>query len=67
MNFAWFPNLSGCLFVGEAVANPPNGVEVFRIATIGFEVFSEVEDEIIDGAGGGIYLISPDTLQDLFP
>jgi hypothetical protein len=54
-----------CLIVCKSISDTPDGMEVFWGTAIRFEIFSEIQDEIIDGSGGGIHLVSPYTLQDL--
>ena len=39
-------------------------MEVFRVPGVIFKILAEVQDEIIDGAGGWIYIIAPYRLQD---
>src|ERR1700693_3527135 len=41
-------------------------MKMFWIAAVVFKIFSEVQDEIIDGAGIWINLITPNGLQDFF-
>src|SRR4030095_3979239 len=41
-------------------------MEVTGITTIFFEVFSEIKNEIVNGAGSGINIIAPNGLQYFF-
>jgi hypothetical protein len=41
-------------------------MKVFRIAAVCFKIFSEVQNEIINGSGSRKHIITPYRLQDLF-
>lgn len=62
-----FADLGTHWSVGESVTHTADRVEVARVLTILFEIFPEIEDEIVDGAGGWVDLVAPDALQDLLP
>ena len=42
-------------------------MEVLRHLWIAFEALAKPHDEVVDGAGGGIHLVTPDPVQDVFP
>jgi hypothetical protein len=42
-------------------------MKISRLSAIVLKVFPKVQDEIIDGAGGGVDLIAPDDVEDSFP
>ena len=48
------------------ITHAPHRMEIAGIAAVFFEVFTEIKDEIINGACGGINVISPNRLQDFF-
>ena len=55
------------LLIYELITHPTNREEILRVFRVLLKVFAEGEDEIIDGAGRRIDIISPYRLQDLLP
>lgn len=49
----------------ELITNASDTVKVRRVATVALEVFSEIEDEVVDGTGSWIHIVTPDYLQDM--
>ena len=47
------------LLFGVLIPHTSYGVEIAGIAGIFFEILPEVKNEIIDGAGGGVHVITP--------
>src|SRR5215469_4885361 len=50
----------------ETVANAADGDEVLRVGGVVFDVAAEADDEVVDGAGVGVFVDTPDLLEDLF-
>jgi hypothetical protein len=50
----------------EAVAYPTHGDEVLRVGGVVFDVAAESDDEVVDGAGVGVFVDVPDLFEDLF-
>src|SRR5690242_2298150 len=42
-------------------------MEIPGITAVFFEVLAEVEDKVVNGTGGWVYVVAPYNLQDLFP
>src|SRR6187431_1156428 len=60
------PQAGSGLF-SEFVSDSSHRVEVNWIPAIAFEVFAEVQDEVVDRSCCRINVVSPDDLQDMFP
>jgi len=50
----------------EAVAYASYGEEVLGGGGVVFDVTAETDDEVVDGAGVGVFVDAPDLLEDLF-
>lgn len=42
-------------------------MEVSWVSAVFFKIFSEAENKIVNGAGGGVNIITPNRLQNFFP
>ena len=42
-------------------------MKIFRVPAVFLKVFAEVENKIIDRAGGRVDIVTPNRLEDLFP
>ena len=55
------------LWIGEeAVAYAAYGDQVVGVGGVVFNVAAETDDEVIDGAGVGVFVDAPDLFEDLF-
>ena len=50
----------------EAVADAADGEEMGGIGGVVFKVAAEADDEVVDGAGVGVFVDAPDLLEDVF-
>src|SRR5579871_5541832 len=50
----------------EAVAYAADGDEVLGGGGVVFDVAAEADDEVVDGAGVGVFVDAPDLLEDVF-
>ena len=50
----------------EAVAYAADGEEVDGLGGVGLEVAAEADDEVVDGAGVGIFVDVPDVFEEFF-
>jgi len=50
----------------EAVTDAADGEEVDGLGGVGFEVAAEADDEVVDGAGVGIFFDVPDVFEEFF-
>lgn len=56
-----------CSGIGdEAVADAADGGEMAGLAGVVFDVATEADDEVIDGAGVSVFVNAPDLFEDLF-
>ena len=57
---------SRLLFGDEAVTDAADGEEVDGFGGVRFEVAAEADEEVIDGAGVGVFVDAPDVFEELF-
>src|SRR6266568_1083488 len=58
-------DLSLITFAAEAVSDRAHRLKMFRMRGIGFEVFAEPDDEIIESPGFGVAAVAPYGVQQV--
>jgi len=49
----------------KLIPNTSYRMKIYGFFRVGFEIFAEGEDEVIDGSGGRVNVVAPNRLQDL--
>jgi len=50
----------------EAVADAADGCEMLRVGGVVFDIAAEADDEVVDGAGVGVFVDAPDLFENVF-
>ena len=50
----------------ELIADAADGEQVDGVGRVGFDVAAKANDEVVDGAGVGVFVDAPDLLEDFF-